>query len=126
MKTPKAIYKIFDNKTGEYIKRSKDKEVWFSETWALSAGWDHACGQGRGVREAIEQYCILNLEIHTFPIEDAIVETWAARVEKNKAASEAKKAEDALKLENSKQRKKLEQIKALESQIASIKSELGI
>lgn len=113
MKKSKAIYKIFDTWTGEYVKRSKDKEVWFSETWALSAGWDHACGIVGGSREAAEQYCILNLEIHKFPIEDAIVETWAARVLKNKAESADRKTIKTLK-----------QINVLESQINLLKAEL--
>lgn len=102
MKTPKANYKIFDTKLGSYVKRTKGKQTWNSESWALSAGFDHArdetfagLADNSSRKQRAENYCLLYLEIHTFPIESAIVETWAARVEKNRAEAVIKKEKQA-------------------------------
>ena len=126
MKTPKANYKIFDTNTGSYVKRSKGKQTWSSESWALSAGWDHASERGRGNKQEAENYCLLYLEIHTFPIESAIVETWAARVEKNRAAAAIKKAEDAIKAERRKERETLERIEHLKQKMMDFQEEIDL
>jgi len=85
MRTPKANYKVFDRNLGQYIKRAKGKQTWASESWALSAGADHGYEQSYCDGASGNQYCINHLELHTFPIESVIVETWADRIEKNKA-----------------------------------------
>ena len=126
MKTPKANYKIFDTNIGSYVKRSKGKQTWSSESWALSAGWDHACERGRGNKHEAENYCLLYLEIHTFPIESAIIETWAARVEKNRVATAIKKAADAIKVEKRKERETLERIETIKQKMQSFQEELDL
>ena len=126
MKTPKANYKIFDTNTGSYVKRTKGKQTWNSESWALSAGWDHAYEKAAGRKHEAENYCLLYLEIHTFPIERAIVETWAARVEKNRAATAIKKAADAIKAEKRKERETLERIETIKQKMQSFQEELDL
>ena len=126
MKTPKANYKIFDTNTQSYVKRSKGKQTWNSESWALSAGWDYAYERGRGNKHEAENYCLLYLEIHTFPIESAIIETWAARVEKNRAAAAIKKAADAIKAEKRKERETLERIETIKQKMQSFQEELDL
>ena len=126
MRTPKANYKIFDTKIGSYVKRTKGKQTWNSESWALSAGWDHACEQTRRNKHEAENYCLLYLEIHTFPIESAIIETWAARVEKNRAAAAIKKAADAIKAEKRKERETLERIDIIKQKMAAFQEELDL
>jgi hypothetical protein len=126
MKTPKANYKIFDTKIGSYVKRTKGKQTWNSESWALSAGWDHADEKSAGRKHETENYCLLYLEIHTFPIESAIIETWAARVEKNRAASAIKKAADAIKAEKRKERETLERIEILKQKMMDFQEEIDL
>jgi hypothetical protein len=127
-KSPKANYKVYDRKLGKFISPGyKSKSTWNSEGWALSAAWDHAHNQTRSKNKGvIEQYMAENMDLYIYPIESAIVETLADRMEANRKAAEERREAEAKKAEEKKAREIEDHKKYLHMQIEMLQEELDL
>lgn len=127
-RTPKASYKVYDRKLGRFISSgSKSKGTWNNEGWALSAAYDHAYNQTRTrSKDVIEQYMAENMDLYIFPIESAIVESLADRMEANRKAVEERKLAEAKKAEEKKARELEERKKILSMKIKAFQEELDL
>jgi hypothetical protein len=141
MATPKANYKVYDRKLGKFISPGhRSKSTWSSETWALNAAWDHAKNQVRrplnngyfilgdfeSSKRDIEQYMAENMDLYTYPVQNAIIESLADRMEANRKEAELKKAA----LEEKNKQKKTREIEErkyyLHSKIEMLQEELDL
>lgn len=134
MATPKANYKVYDRKLGKFISPGhRSKSTWSSETWALNAAWDHAKNQVRrplsnfeSSKRDIEQYMAENMDLYTYPVQNAIIESLADRMEANRKEAELKKAA----LEEKAKEKKAKEIEErkyyLHSKIEMLQEELDL
>lgn len=122
----KANYKIYDRKLGKFIAPGhRSKSTWQSETWALNAAWDHAKWQSRSNKKHdIEQYMAENLDLYTYPVENAIIESLSDRMAANRKAAEEKKAENERKAERKKAREIEERKELLKTKIEMLQEEL--
>ena len=87
-RAPKANYKIFDKKREKYLTGGRNKATWTSRTWVMAAALDFCSRQPAG-------YMRENIEIHIFPIENAIRVSWTDMVNEVKAEEEANKEKKA-------------------------------
>jgi hypothetical protein len=124
----KANYKVYDRKLGRFISPGhRSKSTWQSETWALNAAWDHAKWQsGSKSKHDIEQYMAENLDLYTYPVENAIIESLADRMEANRKEAEEKKAALEEKNKQKKTREIEERKKHLHMKIEMLQEELNL
>jgi hypothetical protein len=124
----KANYKVYDRKLGKFIAPGhRSKSTWQSETWALNAAWDHAKWQsGSKSKHDIERYMAENLDLYTYPVENAIIESLADRMAANRKAAEEKKADTERKAELKKSREIQQRKELLQSKIEMLQEELEL
>jgi hypothetical protein len=128
MATPKANYKVYDRKLGRFISPGhRSKSTWQSETWALNAAWDHAKWQSNSnTKHVIEQYMADNMDLYTYPVENAIIESLADRMEDNRKEAELKKAAIEEKAKEKKAKELEERKYYLHSKIEMLQEELDL
>jgi hypothetical protein len=83
---PTAVYKIFNKKSGRFMTGSKSKSSWSHEGWVVSY-----------VNEAIRKgHKIDDIEIHVFPVQNAIIHSASDFVDSYKSVldEKLKKKED--------------------------------
>jgi hypothetical protein len=119
--TTKALYRVFDKTRNKYISMGgKSKSSWQSESWAISAAESYAAIQtkdGYYVTTRAKEWARLNLEIHLFPVANAIVMPMSDYYKKMEETEAERKAQEELKKQKEEARKKNEQIKFLKDKI---------
>ena len=134
MAKPKANYKVYDRKLGKFISPGhRSKATWSSETWALNAAWEHASKQVRRPlssnaesKRDIEQYMAENMDLYTYPVQNAIIESLADRMEANRKEAELKKAALEEKAKEKKAKEIEERKHYLHSKIEMLQEELDL
>lgn len=82
----RSTFRVFIKKTEKYLSKSRSKSTWLSKHWALNAARD-------------SNWPLHELEIHEFPVSEAIVYNAAElyeeeREERERKAEEKRKAEE--------------------------------
>jgi hypothetical protein len=98
-RTPKANYKIFDKKLEKYVSAGyRSKTTWSSKVWVMEAAREHCRHKPASYLE--------NIEIHIFPIENAIKVSYK-EMEREMAEDENKKKDSKKKREDAQSQKDL-------------------
>jgi hypothetical protein len=123
----KANYKIFDKSTGKYVSKSRSKSTWTTRSWAICAGEDyarymtHRNTRGLVPKDIVMEYVKNNLELHIFPLQDAIVTDLLTAIKEEELV---KKERELKKKEGKEEYHRKLRIKELELKIAEITKEL--
>jgi len=103
-KPNKAIYKVYIKSIDKYYSASKSKATWSSLSWALSAADDAR----RYYRLKSE-----DIEIHEFPIVDAIKHSYLEILEREQEAIKEKQEKKKAEEERRRERQQIEQAQAV-------------